>query len=1005
MGVHGKKREGSVGCAWSWSMIALATLGACAVPLDAPPPDEPSSEVAAEPASFDLGAVMRSVHFAYRVDATGFVAGHSTYTVHVSDRTMAFTPTHHARAGDLAPDGRMRAPGEVVVGTPATFQTIAIERGGAAIGAAATSTVVEGDGALAITQFGARERLHNGDDGVEQSWTFDRAPDGRGDVAVRVRVGGQRYRGETEHGLHFIDDATGLGVRYGTATWIDARGERFPVAVRHVGDDIVLTVPEAMLDASSYPAVLDPTIGPEMGMDSAVSAPAGGAQSRPKVAGGGAGLWLVVWEDARGADTDVYGALVDNTGTLTSTGFVIGSGVGSQFQPAVAFDGSQFLVVWADTRNSATTGTDIYGTFVDTLGNLSNPSGFVVSAAANEQRAPAIAFQTGGTKYAVVWEDRSGATWDIRGSTVTTGGVVAAPVTIIGTAADEHAPAIAYNGTVYLAAWETGPTLSLDVKGRRLNTSLANLGDLTFSTATGDQHAPSVAARPNNNFFVVWEDARGTSIDVYGRTVTSAGVLGSEVLVSGAIQTQRVPSVTADANRFVVVWQDFRNSTLNSAIYGTRVDAAGTVLDPSGVLLNNAANNQVAPWVAYNGTKFFAAWQDFRSLFTLGDIYGTPINADGISMNAAVASGALISKSSNTQSSPAVAFDGNDKYLVVWSDVRNSVGAAQIFGVRVSGAGSVIDMTGIAIATLPNFDHIDPTVTYGGGFFFVAWEDYQLNNGVATTKVFGTRVDASTGAVQAQVDLSTGLGNEVAPSAAWDGTRYFIVWGDTRNPTSDIYGQRVTTTGALDGVNFAICNTADTQTAPAVAFNVGAGQYLVVWQDSRGGVYSQRVTPTGALLDGTGVSIGPCGSRCGAPAVASSATNYLVVWDDPTTTDVMGSRVSNTNVVQGVAGFSVSTATDSQSAPAVAFGGPGVGAYFVTWNDHRNLTSMDIYGMRLDASGVVVDPDFAIANSADQETSVALAAGAAPGFLVAYSRYDSSSDLAFRTKGRIVTFP
>jgi large repetitive protein len=1002
--VNGSNRMG-----WAlspWSVIVLVTLGGCALPPDAPPPDEPANAVTAEPASFDLGAVMRRVHFAYRADGAGYTGGHSTYAVHVNDGTVAFTPFHHARPGELAPDGRMRVPGEAVEGAPVTFETTAIERGGAAIAAAAARTAtVDTEGALAIRHRGAIECLRNGEVGVEQSWTFDRRPAGKGDVVVRVHVRGQRYRGETEHGQHFVDDATGLGVRYGTATWVDARGVRSPVAVRHVGDELVLTVPEAVLDAASYPAVLDPTIGPETGMDTAVSAAAGGAQSRPKVAGGGANLWLVVWEDARGADTDVYGARLDNTGALLGTGFVIGSGAGSQSQPAVAFDGNQFLVAWADTRNSAITGTDVYGTFVDTLGNVSDPIGFVVNAAANEQLAPAIAFQTGGTKYLVAWEDHSGATWDIRGTTVTTAGVVAASVVLINTAADEHAPAVAYNGSVYLVAWEAGPTLGLDLKGRRFNTSLANLGDLTFSTATGDQHAASVAARPGQNFLVVWEDARGSSIDVYSRTVSSAGVLGAEVVVSSAIQTQRVPSVTADANRFVVVWQDFRNSTLNSAIFGARVDAAGTVLDASGVLLNNAANNQVAPSVAFNGTKFFAAWQDFRSLFTSGDIYGTPINADAVSMTAVVGTGVLISKSSNTQSSPAVAFNGNNTYLVVWSDVRNSVGAAQIYGTRVTGAGGVIDVNGIAIATLANFDHIDPTVTYGGGFFFVAWEDFQLTSGVATTKVFGTRVDESTGAVLPQVDLSSGAGNEAAPSATWDGTRYFVVWGDLRNPTSDIYGQRVTTAGALDGVNFPICSTADTQTDPAVAFSTGAGQSLVVWQDSRGGVFSQRVTTAGALLDGTGTSIGPCGLRCGAPAVASSGTNYLVVWDDHATDNVMGSRVSNTNVVQGAPAFTVTAAADSQAGPAVAFGGPSPGAYFVAWNDHRNLTSMDIYGMRLDANGVVVDPDFAIANSADQETSVALAAGAAPTFLVAYSRYDSSVDLAFRTKGRILTFP
>lgn len=1010
--VNGKKRTGGLGCAWSLRCgIALVMLGGCVAPSAAPAPDVPSTEVTSEPATFDLGEVMRRVHFAYRAAGAGYVGEHSTYTVQVSDGAVTFTPHHHARIGDLAPDGRVRALGEPVEGAPATLETTAIERGGAAVATSAASTVgVEVDGALAIAHRGTLERLRNGEEGVEQSWTFDRVPSGHGDLAVHVHVRGQRYSGATEYGQHFVDDATGLGLRYGAATWIDARGERSPVTVRYLHDELVLTVPETVLEASSYPAVLDPVIGPEIGTDAAVSnAPAGGAQSRPRVAGGGANSWLVVWEDARGADTDVWGALVDNTGTLLSSGFMIGSGTGSQAQPAVAFDGNQFLVVWSDTINSASTGTDIYGVFVDTLGNISGPA-FAITTTLNEQRAPAIAFQTGGNRYLVAWEDRSGASWDIRGRTVTTGGVLGGIVPLAGTAADEHAPAVACNGTKYLVAWETGPTLSLDVKGVMVDANLMNPVNLVISTATSDQHAPSVAARPGGNFFVAWEDARGTSVDIYGRTVSSAAVPGSEVLVTqgampnvGAIQTQRVPSVAADSNQFVVVWQDFRNSTLNSAIYGARVSAAGTVLDPMGVLLNNAANNQVAPSLAYNGTTFFAVWQDFRSPFTVGDIYGTPIHVDGMGMNATVASGVLISRSSNSQSSPAVAFDGNN-YLVVWSDVRNAAGAAQIFGARITSAGSVIDsVTGIAIATQPNFDHIDPTVTYGGGFFFVAWEDYQLNNGVATTKVFGTRVDAGTGAVQALIDLSTGTGNETGPSAAWDGTRYFVVWGDTRNPTSDVYGQRVTTTGALDGANFALCNTADTQTNPAVAF--GAGQYLVAWQDSRGGVYSQRVTPTGALLDGTGTLIGPCGLRCGGPAVASSGTNYLVVWDDRATNDVMGSRVSSLNVVQGTPAFSVTTAADSQAAPAVAFGGPSPGAYFVTWNDHRNLTSTDIYGMRLDPNGVVLSPDFAIANGADEETAVALAAGPAPGFLVTYSRYDSSIDQAFRIKGRIVTFP
>jgi hypothetical protein len=68
---------------------------------------------------------------------------------------------------------------------------------------------------LAIPRAGAVEHLRNDEDGVAQSWTFDHRPRGTGDLTVRVHVRGQRHAGESEHGHHFIDDATGRGVRCG----------------------------------------------------------------------------------------------------------------------------------------------------------------------------------------------------------------------------------------------------------------------------------------------------------------------------------------------------------------------------------------------------------------------------------------------------------------------------------------------------------------------------------------------------------------------------------------------------------------------------------------------------------------------------------------------------------------------------------------------------------------------------------------------------------------------
>ena len=79
---------------------------------------------------------------------------------------------------------------------------------------------------------GAEEILQNGPSGVEQSWRFEHAPSGRGDLVVRVAASGLRYAGTTEGGLHFVDPATGVGVRYGIATFIDADGARTTIEPR-----------------------------------------------------------------------------------------------------------------------------------------------------------------------------------------------------------------------------------------------------------------------------------------------------------------------------------------------------------------------------------------------------------------------------------------------------------------------------------------------------------------------------------------------------------------------------------------------------------------------------------------------------------------------------------------------------------------------------------------------------------------------------------------------------
>jgi len=114
------------------------------------------------------------------------------------------------------------------------------------------------------------------------------------------------------------------------------------------------------------------------------------------------GRFLVVWDDSRNSGTsgrDVYGQLVYADGTLRGVNFVISDAPSNQQNPSVAFDEStgRFFVVWEDDRNSGTTGWDIYGQLVDADGSLQGTGAdenLTVCAQGGTQSAPCVSYGT-----------------------------------------------------------------------------------------------------------------------------------------------------------------------------------------------------------------------------------------------------------------------------------------------------------------------------------------------------------------------------------------------------------------------------------------------------------------------------------------------------------------------------------------------------------------------------------------------------------------------------------
>ncbi len=129
-------------------------------------------------------------------------------------------------------------------------------------------------------------------------------------------------------------------------------------------------------------------------------------QRQPACAWGKA-VYLVAWSDGsrqlEKPTADIYCARLDaGTGkSLDPQGIRVCSAVDLQEWPAVAFDGSNFLVVWQDLRSGKD--YDVYAARVGEDGKVLDPEGFPVARRPANQARPAVGFASGHAL--VAWMD------------------------------------------------------------------------------------------------------------------------------------------------------------------------------------------------------------------------------------------------------------------------------------------------------------------------------------------------------------------------------------------------------------------------------------------------------------------------------------------------------------------------------------------------------------------------------------------------------------------------
>jgi hypothetical protein len=334
-------------------------------------------------------------------------------------------------------------------------------------------------------------------------------------------------------------------------------------------------------------------------------------------------------------------------------------------RPSIATDGEKFFAVWRDTITGS---SKFFGARITPDGVNLDPGRISIGGSSLTSYGinPAVAFD--GTNYLVVWVDTDGEIYAVR---LTSGGVVidnqALKITT-GAYSKERPVSIAFCGTNYLIAWRN---IYDEVKVARVSTSGAIIDDPGGITI-GSGFYPWVAS-DGKNYLVVWHGWGSGGLDIFGNRISSAtGTVldGSGFVICEAAEDQDHSSVAFDGTNYLVVWHDFRGGDIgynDGTVYGARVSTDGVVLDNPAIQISDLCRGQWPVTVASDGKEFLVVWQvdNWHIEGTeLVDVFAQRISKAG----ALVGEKMPICTAHGHQWGPQVAFNKVSKYITIWTE-------------------------------------------------------------------------------------------------------------------------------------------------------------------------------------------------------------------------------------------------------------------------------------------------------------------------------------------------
>ena len=676
----------------------------------------------------------------------------------------------------------------------------------------------------------------------------------------------------------------------------------------------------------------------------------GSHQWRPEVAIDSSGNFVVVWEDERNGQFDIFLQRYHASGEIAGSNRIVNDNPDITYQgfPDVAMNKrGDFVIVWEDCRDNH---YDVYFQRFNAAGEPQGSNQRANEDIDGEEQWDANVVMDEQGQFIITWNDFRDGNGDIYFQMFNANGTTIGINTQVNSdteGADQWMPVIARdNDGNFIIAWEDEREENGDIYSQIFNSNGEGIGDNQRMNewADGeDQWSPSVAMETNGDFVVVWEDYREAHDDIFfQRGNISEGKQGANQKVhkSATVDNQWAPAVAMDADgRFVIVWEGEREDDV--IIFRQDFNPTGLSVENSEAIENSfEPEGQWSPCVTMNASgQSVIAWEDWRNCNQ--DIYCQRYEPHGIKQGDNIKVNDDVG--SAHQLHPALATNDSGQIVIAWEDSRNC--DWDVYYSLYSKAGTVL----ISNERVNDDEGVetqwDPSVAMDkDGNFVIAWEDQRDG----FSDIFFQRFDA-TGTRQGgniQVDAVPDDTNQDQPVAMMNRHGDFILaWDDGRNENWDIFARAYDSFGNAKGGSWRVNDdeiAGNFQGYCAGAMNKD-GAFVISWWDERDGwgdVYFQSFNTAGAKqgqnLRANDVPHVAYWDWPGYPDVAiTDGGNFAIAWEDIRSQEfvqIYSQRFSQDGTRNG-ANIKISPEENKDHFnPCVAYGENGMQIIWENWH-------------------------------------------------------------------------